>query len=304
MRPTEITLAIFEKYAPQELAETAAKMAQAQADMETVEAEKKTSDGMFNERIKTHAAAVSEHAQKYNKGGETAQIGCTIRYDIPAIGQKSYWRMDREEMVEQHEMSLSEKQETLQFPLTAAPAEEPKPAKPASGEPKTEAAPVAEAALAEEPKPTTLTFKDIQAIAARILQVDADLQHIAFEDMHVKIAQAILAQKSIVGPDGRVEQIETFNEAAKLSAAWLELAIAEHNKPAQAEEVTRLCPYPGCILFAEHDGNHEFPKNAEPGENPPTDTAAQPQAEPEKKPRKRRPHAPPDAPPPQPGAPA
>ena len=89
MRPTEITLAIFEKYQPAELAEVAQKMAQAQSDMESAEAEKKVSDGVFNERIKTHAAEVSELAQRYNKGGETAQIGCTIRYDIPEVGKKT-----------------------------------------------------------------------------------------------------------------------------------------------------------------------------------------------------------------------
>ena len=88
MRPTEITLAVFEKYQPAELAEVAQKMAQAQSDMESAEAEKKVSDGVFNERIKTHAAEVSELAQRYNKGGETAQIGCTIRYDIPDSRQE------------------------------------------------------------------------------------------------------------------------------------------------------------------------------------------------------------------------
>ena len=89
MRPEEITLAIFEKYTPAELTTTASEMAQAIADKETAETEKKMSDGVFSERIKTHAAKVSELAQRYNKGGETAQIGCKIRYDIPVAGKKS-----------------------------------------------------------------------------------------------------------------------------------------------------------------------------------------------------------------------
>ena len=55
-------------------------------------------------------------AATYNKGGETAQIGCTIRYDMPKVGQKSYIRMDREEVVEVHDMSLEEKPGDLAIP--------------------------------------------------------------------------------------------------------------------------------------------------------------------------------------------
>ena len=117
MRPDSITLAIFEKYSPEELAETAQKLVQALADKETAETEKKMSDSVFNERIKTHDAAAAELAKKYGKGGETAQIGCDIRYDHPEPGQKSYFRMDRNELVETHEMNWEEKQETIQFPL-------------------------------------------------------------------------------------------------------------------------------------------------------------------------------------------
>jgi hypothetical protein len=25
------------------------------------------------------------------------------------------------------------------------------------------------------------------------------------------------------------------------------------------DEVTRICPYPGCIHFSDHEGDHEFP---------------------------------------------
>ena len=36
------------------------------------------------------------------------------------------------------------------------------------------------------------------------------------------------------------------------------------------EELTQLCPYPRCILFLDHDGDHEFP------EPPPVDDRPQP----------------------------
>ena len=177
MRADTITLAIFEKYEPAEKTEIADKLAQAQADMETVELEKKVSDSAFNDRIKKLSADVSTLAKQYNKGGETAQIGCDIRYDHPAPGQKSYFRMDRAELVETHDMSWDEKQETLQFPLSAAPD-----------------------------APTIAQPTDDQVNAA------------------------------LAGLD-----------------------------PGSDEEVTRLCPFPGCTLFAEHDGDHSIAKPGEEG---------------------------------------
>lgn len=254
MRPEEITLAIFEKYTPQELTETAAAMAQAVAEMETAENEKKSSDAVFKERINGHAAKVSELAQKYNKGGETAQIGCKIRYDIPVVGKKSFVRMDTEEIVEVHDMSLGEKQETIQFPLSTQMAD----AKPAE-EPET---PKVEREAPAEPKPAAaITFKDIQAIARHLAKVENSRREAAVADMAKTIAPKLLAQQSAIGPDGRLESIDTAELAEKLAAAWLRLAVEEELRPPAAEETTKLCPYPGCIDFASHEGNHRFPPN-------------------------------------------
>lgn len=118
MRPDTITLAIEEKYTPEEKAEIAEQLARAIAELETVSGEKKVSDAAFNERIKRCDTQITELAKRYNKGCEVAQIGCDIRYDDPEVGKKSYYRMDRNELVETHDMSWEEKQETLQFPLT------------------------------------------------------------------------------------------------------------------------------------------------------------------------------------------
>jgi hypothetical protein len=158
MRPDTITLAIYEQFTPQEKTEIADQMAKAIADLETVKEEKKVSDAAFGERMKRHIAQINEFAKRYNKGGESAQIGCDIKYDDPEPGKKSYYRMDKGELVETHDMSWEEKQETIQFPLA-----------------KTE------------------------------------------------------------GDDGAAT-------------------------PPNGEEVTRLCPFPKCILFADHDGDHEFAK--------------------------------------------
>lgn len=201
MRPDSITLAIFEKYNPEEKTKIADQLAQAQADMETVETEKKASDSAFNDRIKQHATSVSTLAKQYNKGGETAQIGCDIRYDNPEPGKKSYFRMDRAELVETHDMSWDEKQETIQFPLATA------------------------------PDPT------------------AD-----------QVAEALAACD-----------------------------------PSTDEEVTRLCPFPGCTLFAEHDEDHVTAEPEAAPEPPPPPTA---------KPRRKSPAPPTDPPSAQPGAPA
>lgn len=168
MRPEDITLEIFEKYKPEELATIAAKLAQAISDRVTIETEKATSNAAFKERLTRCDEAIQEHAKNYNKGGENAQIGCDIRYDTPEPGKKSYIRMDTGETVEVHDMSYTEKQETIQFPLA-------------------------------EKTPT----------------------------------------------DAQIESHEALKE---LNAALDRLE----------EEVTRLCPFPRCILFADHDGDHEL----------------------------------------------
>ena len=196
MRPTDITLAIFEKYTPEELTTTAQQMAQAQADYETVEVEKKVSDAAFNERMKKLAAAVSELAKKYNKGGETAQIGCDIRYDHPEPGKKSYFRMDRNEMVETHDMTWEEKQETIQFPLAESPAPEP-------------------------------TVSDISTA-----------------------------------------ELEKLNDGLPTSADLDAVAAEQKAADATGEEVTRLCPFPRCTLFTDHDGDHDLIPKPAPADEP------------------------------------
>ena len=156
-----------------------------------------------------------------------------------------------------HDMSLQEKQETLQFPLSASPGE-PKPkdqAKSAESIPPRKKH--AEPKTAEPKPPTEITFKDIQSIAAHVATMTGELRDSAALDMQTAFAQRLSAQKTIIGPDGRVETIDSSETAMRLAKAWLELALQP--TPPSAEEVTRICPYPGCILFAEHDGVHEFP---------------------------------------------
>lgn len=121
MRADTITLSIEEKFTAEEKAEIAEQLARAVAELETICAEKKVSDASYNERIKRADAQITEHAKRYNKGCEKAQIGCDIRYDVPEPGKKSYVRMDTAEVVEVHDMTWDEKQDTIQFPLTASP---------------------------------------------------------------------------------------------------------------------------------------------------------------------------------------
>ena len=156
---------------------------------------------------------------------------------------------------------------------------------------------------AETKPPTEITFKDIQAIAAHIAksQLSPEKHAATTKEMQRSIAFKLLAHGQVIGPDGKLETIDSPATADKIAAAWLTLAIELATKPPQAEEVTRICPYPGCILFAEHDGAHEFP----PSDAKPSDqTAPEPQPEKEQKPkRKKRGYVSPDDEI-QPGAPA
>lgn len=117
MRADSITLAIEEKYTPEEKAEIAGKLATAIADRAQVKLDKSASDAAFNERLKKHEAEIEDLAKRYNKGCEVAQIGCDIKYDTPEPGKKSYVRFDNGEVAEVHDMNWEEKQETIQFPL-------------------------------------------------------------------------------------------------------------------------------------------------------------------------------------------
>jgi hypothetical protein len=171
VRPETIIIAIEEKYTPEEKAEIAGKLAIAIAESEVIAGEKKVSDAAFNERLKRCDGEITTLAKQYNKGCETAQIGCDIRYDHPEVGKKSYFRMDRNELVSTHDMSWEEKQETIQFPLVEQTA-------------------TSDIAPAETPSPL---------------------------------------------PDD-------LEKAMGMSS----------------EEVTRICPYPHCTLFADHDGDHEL----------------------------------------------
>lgn len=127
MRPDTTTLAIEEKFTAEEKAEIAEQLACSVADLETIYGEKKESDAAFNARIKACDQKITELAKRYNKGCETAQIGCDIRYDQPEPGKKSYVRMDSGEVAQVIDMSWEEKQDTIQFPLTEAKPTEPKP---------------------------------------------------------------------------------------------------------------------------------------------------------------------------------
>jgi hypothetical protein len=187
MRPETITLAIEEKYTPEEKAEIAGKLAIAIADLETISGEKKVSDAAYNERIKRCDGEITTLAKQYNKGCETAMVGCDIRYDHPEVGKKSYFRMDRNELVSTHDMSWEEKQETIQFPLGETTAT------------------ASDAAPAETPSPLPDDLEKAMGIAG--------------------------------------------------------------------EEVTRLCAYPHCILFADHDGDHELRITEVPPDEHPQDGA-------------------------------
>jgi hypothetical protein len=147
MRDDTITREIREEYTPEELSEMGKKLAGKMADMEAVSSEKSAADATFNERKKVLQSEAETLYRQINKGYEMAQIGCDIRYNDPAPGQKSYYRMDTSLCVETVEMTWEEKQEELQFNLNAA----------AEGQPQPSDEQVSEALenLATDPEPET-----------------------------------------------------------------------------------------------------------------------------------------------------
>ena len=122
MRADTITKEIRENFSDPDKLDMAEALTKKLVEVEQVESDKKAADSVFNERRKVLEGEIESLYRRYNKGYEMAQIGCEIRYNDPAPGQKSYYRMDTAAHVETAEMSWEEKQEELQFNLP-----EPKP---------------------------------------------------------------------------------------------------------------------------------------------------------------------------------
>jgi hypothetical protein len=120
MRQDTINKEIREDFTDADKIEMGAALAEKLVAIQAVEAEKKSADSVFNERRKVLESEVESLATRYNKGYEMAVVGCDIRYNDPAPGQKSYYRMDTAQLVETLEMSWEEKQEELQFNIPPA----------------------------------------------------------------------------------------------------------------------------------------------------------------------------------------
>lgn len=120
MRQDTINKEIREDFTDADKIEMGAALAEKLVAIQAVESEKKSADSIFNERRKVLETEVESLASRYNKGYEMAMIGCDIRYDDPAPGQKSYYRMDTSQHVETLEMTWEEKQEELQFSMPPA----------------------------------------------------------------------------------------------------------------------------------------------------------------------------------------
>jgi hypothetical protein len=127
MREDTVTRQIKEEFASAELVEMGKKLAGKMADLETVASDKKAADATFNERKQVLASEAETLYRQINKGYEMAQIGCDIRYNDPAPGQKSFYRMDTSAHVETVEMTWEEKQEEIQFNLIAPIEGQPQP---------------------------------------------------------------------------------------------------------------------------------------------------------------------------------
>jgi hypothetical protein len=216
VRPESITLSLEQKFSADQKAEIAQLLAQAIADQETIANEKSESDAVFKGRLKTCDSQISELAKKYNKGCETKQVECKIRYDMPSVGKKSYYRIDTEDLIETRDMTVEERQETINFPPAAKAPKEPKPTP-----------------VAQPPKPADITFRYIQDVAATLVTLPAHEQSQAIREMAGKIAPILLAQGKIADRNGNTEIIATLEAAEDLVNAWLTgcaLAAGEDNR--------------------------------------------------------------------------
>lgn len=127
MRPDTIIKEIRCDFTDQDKLEMGDSLSKKLVEVEAVESEKKSADGVFNERRKVLEGEIESLYRRYHKGYEMAQIGCDIRYNHPLPGQKSYIRMDTGELADTVDMSWEEKQDELQFNLNTSAEGQPQP---------------------------------------------------------------------------------------------------------------------------------------------------------------------------------
>jgi hypothetical protein len=79
----------------------------------------------------------------------------------------------------------------------------------------------------------------IHGIAEAIQKLPPEQQPQAVLEAHQKMAEALLQQGRVVGPDGKLHIIENEKQAAKLAQSWLNEKVDELDKSAAAGKIAK-----------------------------------------------------------------
>ena len=174
MRPTEITLAIFEKYQPAELAKSPKRWPRPRATWKPPRLKRKYRTRVFNERIKTHAAEVSDSRSATTKAANRADR-LHYRNDIPESRQEIVYPHGHGANRRSARYVASGKTGNLAIPAEriACRAKTGRPGK--AAERNTDEKTSRTEDRRTEP-PTEITFKEIQLIAAHAATMTGELR--------------------------------------------------------------------------------------------------------------------------------
>lgn len=110
-KKTELSLRVI--YTEKDLLEIGKKLAEANRELYSAEAEKKQITATLKAKCDGIAARVSQHSGEISSGYTYRMVPCEVHFDMPAPGQKTTVRLDTKEVIDTEAMTLAEMQAEL-----------------------------------------------------------------------------------------------------------------------------------------------------------------------------------------------
>lgn len=122
--PTPTERALRHVFTNEESLENAKQLAECLMETNRIEQDFDRVKSDFKSRLSSVDARIGQLRDKVSSGYEIVTTPCEWRFDDPAPGRKSLWRLDTDELVETQEMTTADKQVELPLvpgaPLTAS----------------------------------------------------------------------------------------------------------------------------------------------------------------------------------------
>jgi hypothetical protein len=109
MEDRELCVALNDR----EINAKAEELSQLMAEFDQVEEEKRAATKEFSQQLKDLRARMKTVSKVIREKQELRLIACEVRFHSPVVGTKQTVRLDTNEVIEQEEMSMSERQQNV-----------------------------------------------------------------------------------------------------------------------------------------------------------------------------------------------